>query len=189
MSFFSKLFKKEPLQKPSTSPIPEAQEAKPPACVGDYLSKDTILITNKPGKKSQLLNQLVELIGKKNPHIPTKTAFQAVMEREKISSTFMENGVGVPHARLPKLGNIYASLAIVPSGLFESKAGNGTDAEPVTHFVFLFLSPQGEFNAHLQLLSKASYLFQMVSLREKLIKATSPQEALTLIQQIETSTP
>ena len=162
-----------------------------PAEIGKLLSSDTILIIEPPEKKSELLKMMVQKICQKNPAIPLERAFQSVMEREKVTTTFMESGVGVPHARLPNLNQIEASLAIIPQGFLTSKGTGKKDGstEPKTFFVFLFLSPEKQLTTHLQVLSKASWLFQNEKLKDQLLKTKNSSDALRLIQKCENEGP
>jgi len=178
MPLFGEFFNKK--KKAAGEPA-EASKSQSQAKISDCLSADTILILDIPGRKSELLKKLVDLICVKRPDIPVKTAFQAVMEREKVTTTFMDKGVAVPHARLPKIDRIYAALALLRNQIDEEKEDTASK-KPPTKIVFLFLSPQGEFAAHLQVLSKASWIFQSDSFKDKLLSSSTPQDILNLIQ-------
>lgn len=181
LDFLKGLFRKnEKRVEAPASPPPPAAPAKPVE-IGQLLSSKTVFIMEPPEKKSELLKFLVGKICDLNPVIPLERAFQAVMEREKVTSTFMDTGLGVPHARLPMITDNPVALAILPKGLV-TEVGPATIT---TQFVFLFFSPEKQLTEHLQILSKVSWLFQNEALKSKLLQTNKADEALKLIQETE----
>jgi PTS system fructose-specific IIC component len=178
MSAFGRFFRTKKSKKGNeTSPGSPAASA--PVEIHHLLSSETITIFSTPMRKSELLQHLVDLVCAKHPEIPRKRAFQSVMEREKVTSTFMDTGVAVPHARLPELKGTPAALGVIPAGFVDAAL-----TSPI-HYVFLFFSPEGEFASHLQLLARASWLFQNPALRSGLLQAKTPADVLLLIKAIE----
>ncbi len=144
-----------------------------------YLSPSHILIL--PGKVTKevvvdkLLERLCELSKFQNP----ESIKRAVWDREKEGRTVLENGLAIPHARVPDLSELKACLAILPDSYVDS-------AENVkVNEVFLFLSPQDHFEAHLQMLAKISRVFQDPNFIDNLLKTTTSEEAFALIQRQE----
>jgi len=174
---FEKFFRNKKSEVPPASPAPESTSAAS-AQIHQLLSARSIALIDNPGKKAEVLKHLVKLISDEYSEVSLERAYQAVMEREKVTSTFMDSGIGVPHARLPKIDRIYAALGILQKGFSDQK-------DTTTSFVFLFLSPAGDFTAHLQILSRASWLFQNAALKEKLLASRDIENVLHLIKTTE----
>jgi len=84
--------------------------------------------------------------------------------------------LALPHARVTGLGSIKACLGIVPKGYQDPLE------KTLVRVVFLFLSPQDQFDTHLQMLAKISRVFQEAGFLEALTLASSPEEAFGLLQ-------
>lgn len=183
MSPFDRLFRR---QKPQTPPS-QAPAAAPMIEIGSLLGKDTILFFDRPTKKSEVIQTLVNAMGKAYSDVSIKSTYQAIMEREKLTSTFMESGIAVPHARLAKLSAIRAALGVVvnPAPISRDQASIPEN----TRFIFLFVSPEKDFTAHLQTLSRASWLFQNPIFKEKVTTLKDPAAVLALLRQIEPHSP
>lgn len=74
---------------------------------------------------------------------------EAVLEREKLGSTGIGNGVAVPHAKLSGIEEPVGALGRLKEGIdFSSLDG------AITHSVFLFLSPADDPPKHTALMSR-----------------------------------
>ena len=84
-----------------------------------------------------------------------QTAFDAIMENERIMPSVMAPGLAVPHARLDAVDRIVVGVATSKKGFKYAE----TLADPV-HVVTLILSPKTAPGSHLQALSSLSKIFQ-----------------------------
>ena len=100
----------------------------------------------------------------------------AVLRREKSCSTAI-GPVALPHARVPGLDRIVASLGANPDGVYED--GDGTS------FVLAFASPAQSAVDHLKFLARAAHLFRDEDARTHLLAATDPAEMLAVIRRAE----
>jgi mannitol/fructose-specific phosphotransferase system IIA component (Ntr-type) len=104
-------------------------------------------------------------------------AVESIVDRESVASTTMVDiGVSIPHARIDGLGAVVTSLALSPRGVFGASAGT-----PIS-IVFLVLSPPSLAGEHLNFLSALSMLLHSPAVRRGLQLATSPEEALAWIR-------
>ena len=92
-------------------------------------------------------------------------------EREATGSTFLNEGVALPHARLEALQSPRIALGITQAGILDCPT------EKPIEVVFMLLTPGEGANAHLQMLAKASRLLQHRELRKRLAKVRNPEEA------------
>ena len=103
------------------------------------------------------------LLLEKSSGISRKDIFQAILEREKLGSTALGNGVAIPHGRLKKLRRSAGAFLRTKHGIqFEAPDGN-----PVRLFFFLIV-PDKATERHLQVLSELVQIFGIEDLRHQL---------------------
>jgi PTS system nitrogen regulatory IIA component len=68
----------------------------------DLLVPEAVLPTLKPQGKKQLLQELAEQAAKLTG-IPERRIFETLIERERLGSTGMGQGIAIPHGRLAGL--------------------------------------------------------------------------------------
>jgi mannitol/fructose-specific phosphotransferase system IIA component (Ntr-type) len=101
---------------------------------------------------------------------------QALVARENVSSTGMEHGVALPHARVDGLGRAAVALAISPSGV-PFRASDGRPARLIALMAF----PREEIQEANRTLAAVARILSAEETRQALIAAGSPAEARRLI--------
>ncbi|HTB34355.1 MAG TPA: PTS sugar transporter subunit IIA, partial [bacterium] len=101
-----------------------------------------------------------------------QVAANAVMERERLSSSFLNVGLALPHASLPGLARPCMALALPKAGL-----RGPTRVQPV-EAIFLLLTPANAEGRHLELLSAVGRAFQDAGVRAALKAAENPEQAV-----------
>lgn len=138
------------------------------------LSEATVLAGLKVENKTELLNQLVDLLGHqvKNPdHL--EEIRKAVFVREGIMSTGVGKGLAIPHGKAPGISENYASFATLEEPVdYES-----IDDQPV-RIVFLLVGPESRNSIHIKLLSRISRLMNSADFRERLLESRSASDIL-----------
>ena len=85
------------------------------------------------------------------------------MQREKLGSTAVGNGVAIPHGKLPKLGRSFGLFARLERPIdFEA-----LDGQPVD-LVFLLLAPEAAGADHLKALARVARLLRDPEIAKKL---------------------
>lgn len=152
---------------------------KAPLMLCHYLSPSHILLCNQKTTKEEIVNLLLDKICELSDLAEPQAIKNAVWEREREGRTVLENGLAIPHARIPNLKELKACLAILPEGYID----------PVEKIavkeVFLFLSPLEQFETHLQMLAKISRVFQNTDFINDLLGSKDSEDAFTLIQRQE----
>ncbi len=100
-----------------------------------------------------------------------------LIEREKLGSTGIGDGVAIPHGKVPGLPSIMASFG-------RSKQGvnfNAIDGKP-TYLFFTLFAPENSAGAHLKALARISRIFKNPSFRESILKAADAAEMYRLIE-------
>ena len=137
--------------------------------IADLLSPDAVLAHVKATTKKQVLQEMAHkaaLLTK----LPERRIFETLIEREKLGSTGMGQGIAIPHGRIAgieKMTGLFAQLDHPVD--FDSM-----DDQPVD-LVFLLLAPEGAGADHLKALARVSRLLRNQAVCEKLRAA--PQAA------------
>ena len=143
--------------------------------IADLISNDSIIPDLKATSKQQVLEEISKFVADKS-NLNREKILEVIKEREDICSTAVDEGVAIPHGRLPGISRIICVLARSYSGVdFDA-----LDAEP-THIFILILSPENSPNLHIQALSATSKVFKKTKLRENILKASTANEIYDLI--------
>ena len=133
--------------------------------LGDMITPDSIVPSLKANSKKQVLQELslyaAELTGTDQRDI-----FDTLLQRERLGSTGVGNGVAIPHGKLAGLDSIMSVFARLEEPVdFESIDGESVD------LVFLLLAPESAGADHLKALARISRLLREPSALEKLRSA------------------
>lgn len=120
----------------------------------DLVSPNAIIPAMKVNGKKQALQEIAakaaELTGQNE-----KAILEILLQREKLGSTGVGNGVAIPHGKLPKLGNVFGLFARLERPVdFEA-----LDGQPVD-LIFLLLAPEGAGADHLKALARVARLLR-----------------------------
>jgi len=157
----------------------EAAPAPPPAALpaesarprlAALLDPGRILIQESPIERGLLLKSLVEMaMAGREEEAPG--VLEKVNERERLASTFLNEGIALPHARID-VDAPRCALAILKEGI------RGDPGARATEWVLLLLTPEGDGPGHLELMAEAVRSFQDRTLRRQLRKARTGEAAL-----------
>lgn len=101
-----------------------------------------------------------------------------LLEREKLGSTGIGEGIAIPHGRLKKLKNFFISFGRSLHGVdFDS-----IDHHP-SHVFFLVMAPENSAVDNLKLLSRIVTLLKDGSFKKRLIEAQSQKELFQIISE------
>jgi two-component system sensor histidine kinase KdpD len=162
----------------SHEPTPAAGAGKP-GSLSSLLTADRIIIWEDAVSRQDVIGRLAKAIAVNTPELKEQTILGKLTEREALGSTFLNEGVALPHARLDELMSPQVALGLTHGGVLDAPTEKPIEA------VFLLLSPRSGANIHLQLLAKVGRALQSRELRRALALATTPQEALQEIQDFE----
>jgi PTS system nitrogen regulatory IIA component len=132
----------------------------------DYLDKDLILPDLRSDSKPKVLEELLYPLQEKWKEFDLDKARDILLEREKLGSTGIGNGVAIPHGKMDELENIVLVVGRSLKGLdFEA-----LDRELCTIF-FLVLAPEDVAGTHLRLLAHISRLLKDPDFRGSFMEA------------------
>jgi two-component system sensor histidine kinase KdpD len=145
------------------------------------LGAGRIVIWEDAASRNEIRQSLVKAITANTPSLSEGVVLAKLAERENQGSTFLNEGVALPHARIEGLDSPQCALGLTHSGVLDAPT------EKPIEVVFLLLSPASGANVHLQLLAKVGRALQSRDLRRALSSATTPEEAAEAIEDFESA--
>jgi PTS system nitrogen regulatory IIA component len=128
----------------------------------DLVAPNAVIPALKVNGKKQAIQEIAaraaELIGQNEREI-----LEILLQREKLGSTGVGNGVAIPHGKLPKLTKLFGLFARLDRPVdFEA-----LDNQPVD-LIFLLLAPEGAGADHLKALARVARLLRDAEIVQKL---------------------
>ncbi len=144
--------------------------------IADYLTMQDVLpdlaANDLRGVLEELSEHLAEVNKLKDPSILVDT----LIEREKLGSTGIGNGVAIPHGRMAGLENILMVFGRSTKGIdFDAH-----DGHPV-HLFFLLVAPEDSAGDHLKALARISRVVKSQDCRDKLGNANGREKLFETI--------
>jgi two-component system sensor histidine kinase KdpD len=139
--------------------------------LSSLLDASKILIVEQSLSHKELIERLVT-VALQGTLVSTTAAQRAVLEREEKGSTFLNEGLALPHASLEELASPRVAVALLRQPI------RGMDLAHPVEAIFLLLTPAEASRAHLELLSVVGRAYQSLALRTALKAAGDAQEAL-----------
>ena len=150
----------------------------------DILSADSTLVGLKGETKEDIIAELVDTLAVGDAISDRDKVLQAVLEREKIMSTGIGDGIAIPHGKSDAVEKLVAALGTQRRGVdFEA-----LDGEPAYVF-FLLVSPANVSGPHIKALARISRLLKNDDFKKKLIAAETAAEIIEIIETEERNTP
>jgi two-component system sensor histidine kinase KdpD len=156
-----------------TGPVHE----EPPVVSMDMIQgEDHIKIWERPVAREEAIAALVRAVCGDQAPDRVRSYIHAVREREEQGSTFFNEGVAFPHARIPGL-----AAPLVALGLTRKGVSDLVTEKPV-EFIFLCLTPNEKPEIQIQLLALAARNLQNRHLRQALQSAGTAQDAYKVLR-------
>lgn len=143
--------------------------------IHDLLNPASVVFGLKAGSKKQVLQELAR-IAAAQVGLHERVVFDVLLERERLGSTGVGEGVAIPHGRIADLNGLSGVFALLKQPVdFDSLDGRPVD------LVFLLLAPQSAGADHLKALSRISRLLRDRDMRDKLRGARSDDALFALL--------
>ena len=146
----------------------------------EILPESQISLNIKSRTKEEALKEMVELLMSSDsaPYILDKKALlNDLMERERLETTGIGDGIALPHARADSVSQLVIGFGRSPQGI----EYDSLDGQPV-HIIFLIAAPKTFSTRVLKILAKISRLLSRNSFRAALLSAESEKEIRELIR-------
>jgi PTS system nitrogen regulatory IIA component len=149
--------------------------------IADLITLEGVVPNLKVASKKQALQEL----GKRAAEItglPERAIFEVLVERERLGTTGVGNGIAIPHGKLPQLTRLHGLFARLENPInFEA-----IDEQPVD-LIFLLLAPEQAGADHLKALARVSRLLRDRGICEKLRGSDTAEALYALLTDSQTS--
>lgn len=146
--------------------------------LSDLITPSCIRLDVAAGSKKRALEEAAQQLGACPSAPKPEQIFERLLERERLGSTGLANGVALPHARMSGIDRAY--------GVFLRLAApvdfDALDGQPVD-LLFALLVPEEATGEHLNLLAALARLFSDATLCERLRSSQDPADTAMLITQ------
>ena len=144
--------------------------------LSEILKPECIISDLKAHDKKGVLEELAQVITDHEQSLSKGALLQVLLERERLGSTGIGDGIALPHGKLKELDHLCISLGRSTEGLdFDS-----IDEKPVYVF-FLLLAPENSAGMHLKALAKISRMLKDGNFRRRLMGVKSGQEIYEMV--------
>ena len=139
--------------------------------IESILVPERTICSLRASSKKRAFELAAKHINRSVTHLETGDVYRGLIEREKLGSTAVGDGIAIPHCRLEGCDSITGSLFV-----FEEPIDFlAHDDEPV-NIMFVLLVPASETTEHLATLAMLAERFQIEEYRKDLIAAKNNAE-------------
>lgn len=148
--------------------------------ITDMLKKDIINLNLEAKTKSEVIDKMVGILDSKGRLADRELYKKAVLAREKQSSTGLEEGLAIPHAKTKAVKIPSIAFARVKEGV-----DYGAMDYEKSYLFFMIAAPEDATDSHIETLTKLTSFFLDEKFREKLLSAQTNDEVIELIDEKE----
>ena len=131
--------------------------------IQDALKESCVLAELKGGTKEEALRELAHALKDAGAVEDEAETLRVILEREKLGSTGIGDGIAIPHGKMKGLKGILCAFGRSKDGI----PFDAVDKKPV-RIVFLLLAPEDSAGLHLKMLSRISRILRDQAFRNKL---------------------
>ncbi len=142
----------------------------------EFLRPDAIIASLSGQTGQAVLGELCRPLASAY-RVEAQRLVDTLLEREKLGSTGIGEGVAIPHGKVAGLPGLIASFGRSTHGI-DFRA---IDGRP-THLFFTLFAPENSAGAHLKALARISRIFKNPAFREAILKAPDAAEIYRLIE-------
>ncbi|MBN2619259.1 MAG: cation:proton antiporter [Spirochaetales bacterium] len=140
------------------------------------INPKTITLKLKSRNKEEVLKQMIDILYKNGDIKDPVEVMDGVMERERLMSTGLQNGIAIPHCKTDSVDSIRTVIAIDSEGIdFES-----LDGLP-TKIIVLIVSPKSNPGPHIEFLSAIGSILNKKETLAKIVELKSATEVKDII--------
>ena len=149
--------------------------------ITELLQDATIDLGVKVNSKEEAIDHLVDLMVKGGNITDREEYKKGILAREANGTTGIGGGIAIPHSKNKAVTKAGLTSMTVPYGVYYE----AVDGEPSDVF-FMIAAPAEGSDVHLEALSRLSVILMDPVFKDSLLKATSKEEYLALIDKKET---
>ena len=151
--------------------------------LSEMIKANNIIPDLKAKDKNGVLEELAGAISDNESAIEKEALVKVLVERERLGTTGIGDGVAIPHGKLETIEHPIISFGRSKAGLdFDSM-----DGQPAYLF-FLLVAPENSSGIHLQVLAKIAKILKNSTFRKQLMAGSTKEELYqTIVQAYEQS--
>ncbi len=143
----------------------------------DVLQKEAVIVSLNSKDKKSVVEELAKPVAR-IAGISHEELVRVLMERERLGSTGIGGGIGIPHGKIKGLLSLSMGFGLSRRGIdFESMDGRPT------YIFFLLVTPENSTGLHLKLLARISRILKNEPFKEKLLNAANSEDILSIIME------
>src|SRR4030043_2307493 len=143
-----------------------------------YLREEWVIPDLQGTDKPSILRELSDVLVKPCQVASVEELLQVLLDREKLGSTGIGEGIAIPHGRLKRLKNFFISFG---------RSIKGVDFDSIDHkpsqLFFLVMAPENSAADNLKLLGRIVTLLKDTSFRKALMEGKTQKELFQIISE------
>lgn len=146
--------------------------------ITDLITPSRALCGLEGGSKKRILEMASEAIAEQNPPLEAEAIFSGLVNRERLGSTAIGEGVAIPHCRLSNCSEALGYLIKLDTPIdFDA-----IDNKPVD-LLFILAVPEDACEQHLNTLASLAENFSRAEFRDSLRACDSPSSLYEAVRQ------
>jgi CBS domain containing-hemolysin-like protein len=162
-----------------TGNIEDEFETEPQIHLSDALTPGRVVLDVEADSLEEAIGQAFGRVEPADLPLPKEKIVPAVLDRERAMSTYLGNGLAVPHARLEKLDKPAILFARSTSGI----PVKGRDEK--AHLLFILLTPLGNPRVQVRLLARVAAIVGSEYVGERLRRADTKSAVVEAVRAAE----
>lgn len=144
--------------------------------ITDILNEASVFQDLRSSTKKGILEELSTVLVQEGKLPDRDKVVEVLLEREKLGSTGIGDGIAIPHGKMKGIKELVASFGRSIQGIdFES-----IDNKP-TYLFFLLVAPENSAGVHLKALARISRLLKDSRFRNRLMEAEDSRSLFQII--------
>jgi PTS system nitrogen regulatory IIA component len=132
--------------------------------IADFFHDVDIIPELTATSREGVLGELAEVLASHHG-LDAETLLKVLLEREKLGSTGIGDGIAIPHGKLREVQDFLLAFGRSSQGV----EFNALDGKPV-YLVFLLIAPENSIGVHLKMLARVSRILKNATLRKRLLQ-------------------
>ena len=134
----------------------------------EILDPDRTCTNLSASSKKKAIELISEIISSSLPELKQGDIYRGLIEREKLGTTAIGQGIAIPHCRLSKCNRIVGGLF-----LFDDTLDFSAPDDKGVNILFTLLVPESETSEHLKTLAMLAGGFNKPNTKQQLLEASS----------------
>lgn len=139
-----------------------------------FFDPELVFFIDNSIDRDALIFKLTEELANKGKIAAQAPFYNAVLEREKLTSTGIGHGIAIPHAKLADLEEFFIAIALLREKGIDWGAIDGSEVR----IVLLIGGPTNRQADYLHILSEITQILQKEGIQEKLLLSHSSEDVV-----------